>query len=177
MKKFFILCLMAFMVCSCDTTKARKEKAVTDYVSFFMEGEDFQIIKITEYKPIITYEEYINELNDKLKECNERLERYSSWEILNGNLYLLEELEGVPHIESATYSTKIIATLLHIRSDIEMAISFSTNKEYFTPKYVVNCEYKYKGMENSIWLLLEYEEYFDKYKIDIMTSAYLFIKP
>jgi hypothetical protein len=168
---------MAFMVCSCDTTKAKKEKAVTDYVSSFMKGEDYQVIEITEYKPITTYEEYINEINDKLKECNERLERYSSWDILNGNLYILEELEGVPHIESATYSTKRIATLLHIRSDIEMAISLSTNKEYFTPKYVVNCEYKYKGMENSIWLLLEYVEYEDKYKVHLMTNGWFNMEP
>ena len=76
MKRFIILCLMALMVCSCNTTKDKMETAVIDYVSYLTEGGDFTITKLDycEHSTITNYEEYKTRLKEVIKDCEEEIE-------------------------------------------------------------------------------------------------------
>ena len=176
MKRFIIFCLIAFMVCSCDTTKNKMETAVIDYVSYLTEGGDFTITDMDyyEHSTITNYEEYKTELKEVINDCEEEIEKLK--EPLSYSLYAHSLIYTKQGEETVNKIANMIKTITDIKTKAEIELSLSS-AETFTPKYTYHCEYKHKGRKNSIWLLLEYVEYEDKYKVHLMTNGYFNMEP
>ena len=176
MKKFILMCLMVFMVCSCNTTKNKMETAVIDYVSYLTEGGDFTIteMRYCEHSTITNYEEYKTKLKEVIKDCEDEIEELKV--PLSYSLYAHSFAYTRQGEENVNKIADMIKTKIDIQAKAEVELSLSS-AETFTPKYTYHCEYKHKGKENSIWLLLDYDKYEDKYKVHLMTNGWFNMEP
>lgn len=174
MKKILFICLMAFSLCSCNTETKKMESAVYDYVSYLTNGDDFTITEIRPSSTITNYEDYKAELEETIKKCSERIEHYK--DLLTKSLYAQSFISTKMGEETIDYITNIIETYVEIQANAEVKLSL-TNKDNFTPKYTYHCEYKSKGMKNSIWVLLEYVDYEDEYRVHLLTAGFFNMEP
>lgn len=171
MKKILFICLMAFSLCSCNN---EKERVVYDYVSYLTKGEDFTITEISQYSTITNYEDYKAELEKTVRKCGEDIELYKP--MLTSSLYrqkLIPTKLGKENIENIISK---IETYVDMQANAKVKLLI-TNKDNFTPKYTYHCEYKSKGLDNSIWVLLEYDDLENEYKVHALTAGVFNMKP
>ena len=164
MKKFFILCLMAFMVCSCDT---KQSEAVNNYVANLTE-DNYKITKIEKMGVILTYDDYMKELEDVKEWCKNTQDLW---------IKFLNEYPSYAYNDKTTREAKQridSAIDVEIKCNIEARIA---NKEDFKPIYRYRCEYQHKGMNNTIYLFLKENILNGSYEVQLMGEHFFNLKP
>lgn len=164
MKKFIVFILICFTFVSCDY---KAKETITNYVSFLTDGGDFTITKIEHLGTITDDEGLKNELTDLIEWCDKQVE----WR---------KDLVS----KSYSYCGKFSELDYKLLKEIETHLDKSAEAEvrlqcehYYKPLYRYCCEYTYKGLDNTIYLLLEDDVVDDKYNVKMMTEFFFNLKP
>ena len=166
MKKFFILCLMAFVMCSCNTEKKLMYESIGNY-----EFYDFTVFEC--YSVINSYNDYIVELKQTISNCDRKIKEESD---------LSPYLSLTPQGQVLLYNSALKKVILEEIKENAIYLLENATEENFTPKYC--CRYKYEYYDRSCgiiedtkqytkYVLLEYSNSKNMYELHLLTDVFI----
>lgn len=161
MKKFFILCFMAFVMCSCMSEEEKRvHESMEWYVNHWTKGNGY-ITEIEHIATITDYRQYQQVINETLKFTEDRNKKY------NDLMNTLAPVWGYEYYKMEEYLQIILAGYI-VKDEIENNAyteqNFQTLKQYII-------EFKTNEYKHSIYVLLDNEN-----RIHFITNYYLYYK-
>lgn len=170
MKKFFILCLMAFVMCSCNTEKKLMRESIETY-------EIYDITDFHYYWVINSYNDYIVTLKQTIYECDKKIKEESE-----NSPYLALTPKG----QVLLYNSALRKVMLEDIKEKTIDLLENATEENFTPKYYCRYEYEYHdrscGMtiedtkQYTKYVLLEYSNSQNAYVLHLLTDVFIMNK-
>ena len=160
MKKFFILCLMAFVMCGCMSEEEKKVYEDMEwYVNYWTEGNGY-ITEINHATTITDYKQYQQVINETIQFTKNSNKEYQ--DLIN----TLAPVWGVEYYKMGEYHNIILAGYI-VKDKIE---NNAYTEQNFQPLKKYHITFKTNEYKHSIWVLLDNEN-----QIHFITNYYLYL--
>lgn len=166
MKKFFILCLMAFVMCSCNTENKLMRESIETY-------EIYDITDFEYYWAINSYNDYIVKLKRVISDCDREIKEESD---------LSPYLSLTPKGQVLLFNSALKKVMLEEIKENATYLLENATEENFTPKYYCRYEYEYYDRSCGIiedtkqytkYVLLEYSNSKNTYELHLLTDIFI----
>ena len=166
MKRFLIICLMAIVMCSCNTEKNLMRESIDNY-------EIYDITDFECYSVINSYNDYIVKLRQTISDCDRKIKEESE-----NSPYLALTPKGQVLLINSTLKKMMLE---EIKEKASYLLEIAT-EENFTPKYYCRYEYEYYDGSCGIiedtkqytkYVLLEYSNSKNAYELHLLTDIFI----